>query len=54
MIRRTSRFRRLRAGHSAGLDAARAGIAILATFLAGQARAQGPDAGDERRPDAGR
>ncbi len=40
MISRITRFGRLHAGQSAGVNAARAGIAILATFLAGQARAR--------------
>lgn len=54
MSSRTTHFGRLRAGHNAGLNAARAGMAILATFLAGQARAQGPaDARDERMLDIG-
>lgn len=54
MTRRNPRFRALRTGHSARLDAARAGIAILATFLSGQARAQGPaDARDSQQLDIG-
>lgn len=54
MTRHTHHLRRLRNGHSIGLDAARAGIALLATFLAGQARAQGgADARDERQLDIG-
>jgi len=54
MNSRITRSGRLRAGQSAGVNAARTGIAILATFLAGQARAQGPaDARDERQMDVG-
>lgn len=54
MISRITRFGRLRIGQSAGVNAARTGIAILATLLAGQARAQGSaDARDERRMDVG-
>lgn len=54
MTRRNPLFRQLRSGHHAGLDAARAGIAILATFLAGQARAQGPaDVRDQQQLDLG-
>lgn len=54
MTRRSTRFRSLRTGHSAGLDAARAGIALLATFFAGQARAQGPSDGrDAQQMDIG-
>mgnify|MGYP000614944027 CR=1 FL=1 len=48
------RHRGSRAGHSAARGVARAGVAIFATILAGQARAQSPaDARDERRLDIG-
>lgn len=54
MNSRTLRFGRLRAGHHAGINAVQAGIAILATFFAGQARAQGSaDARDERLMNVG-
>lgn len=54
MTRRTSQLGRFWAGRHAGLNAARAGMAILATFLAGQARAQGAaDARDPRQMDIG-
>ncbi len=54
MISRISRYGRTLAGQSAGLAAARTGVAILVTVLAGQARAQGTaDARDERQMDVG-
>lgn len=54
MISRITRFGRLRDGPRAGGHVARTGIAILATFFAGQARAQGPaDARDERQMNIG-